>query len=171
MICLYVDDMIYMGSSKSLIDYFKPSMIKKFEMTDLGLIQYYLGLEVKQGEDGIFVCQKKYAANLLKRFNMSNCEAAATSMNINEKLQHEDGTEKANQRLFRSLVGGLNYLTHTRPDIVFRVSVVSRFMHNPTKQHFGVVKRILRYVAGTFDFGIWYSKVSNFKLFGFTDND
>lgn len=102
---------------------------------------------------------------------MSNCEVAATSMNINEKLQHEDRTEKANQRLFRSLVGGLNYLTHTRPDIIFRVSVVSRFMHNPTKQHFGVAKRILRYVAGTFDFGIWYSKVSNFKLFGFTYND
>ena len=92
-----------------------------------------MGLEVKQGEDGIFVCQKKYALDLLKRFNMIHCEVEATLMNINEKLQHEDGTEKANQRLFRSLVGGLNYLTHTRPDIVFSVSVVSKFMHSPTK--------------------------------------
>lgn len=170
-VCLYVDDMIYMGSSESLIADFKSNMMRNFEMTDLGLLQYFLGLEVKQSEEGIFVCQKKYASDLLKRFNMSNCAVAATPMNINEKLQREDGTEKANPRLFRSLVGGLNYLTHTRPDIAFSVSVVSRFMHSPTKQHFGAAKRILRYLAGTFDFGIWYSKVPTFKLFGFTDSD
>ena len=97
---------------------------------------------------------------------MSNCEVAATPININEKLQREDGTEKTNPRLFRSLVGGLNYLTHTRLDITFSISVVSKFMHSPTKQHFGAAKRILRYVAGTVDFGVWYSKVSNFKLLG-----
>jgi len=130
-----------------------------------------LGLEVKQSEEGIFVCQKKYVTDLLNRFNMSNCEVAATPININEKLQREDGTEKTNPRLFRSLVGGLNCFTHTRLEIAFSVSVVSKFMHSPTKQHFGAAKRILRYVAGTVDFGVWYSKVSNFKLFGFTDND
>lgn len=87
LVCLYVDDMIYMGSSQSLVDDFKSSMMKIFEMTDLGLLRYFLGLEVKQGEDGIFVCQEKYATDLLKRFNMTNCEVAATPMNINEKLQ------------------------------------------------------------------------------------
>ncbi|XP_049397202.1 secreted RxLR effector protein 161-like [Solanum stenotomum] len=92
-------------------------------------------------------------------------------MNVNEKLQRADGTKKANPRLFRSLVGGLNYLTYTRPDIIFSVSVVSRFLQSLTKQHLGAAKRILRYVAGTTDFGIWYSKVSNFILVGYTDSD
>lgn len=102
---------------------------------------------------------------------MSDCETAVTPMNVNEKLQREDGTEAANARLFRILVGGLNYLTHTRPDIAFPISLVSRFLHNPTRQHLGAAKRILRYVAGTMDFGIWYSRTSSFRLVGFTDSD
>ena len=120
--------MIYFGSSKSLVDDFKSSMMRNFEMSDLGLLKYFLGLEVNQDKDGIFISQKKYADDLLKKFHMMNCEAAATPMNINEKLQREDGTEKVNSRLFRSLVGGLNYLTHTRPSFAFSVSVVSKFL-------------------------------------------
>ncbi|XP_043814061.1 secreted RxLR effector protein 161-like [Manihot esculenta] len=92
-------------------------------------------------------------------------------MNLNEKLQAEDGTEKADVTYFQRMVGGLNYLSHTRPDIAFSVSVLSRFMHSPTKHHLGAAKRVLRYVAGTVNFGIWYTTVSNFKLFGYTDSD
>ncbi|KAH0724932.1 hypothetical protein KY284_000797 [Solanum tuberosum] len=102
---------------------------------------------------------------------MMKCGVATTPMNINEKLQRADGTEKASPKLFRSLVGGLNYRMHARPDISFSVSVVSRFLQSPTKQHFGAVKRVLRYVAGTTDFGIWYSKAPNLRLVGFTDSD
>lgn len=171
LVCLYVDDIIYLGSSQSLIDDFKSCMMRTFEMTDLGLLKYFLGLEVLQSKEGIFVCQKKYAVDMLKRFNMANCETSATPMNINEKLQCEDGTEKANPSVFRSMVGGLNYLTHTRPDISFSVSAVSRFLHSPTKQHLGAAKRILRYVAGTVNYGIWYSRVKEFRLVGFTDSD
>ncbi|KAK9750926.1 hypothetical protein RND81_02G229900 [Saponaria officinalis] len=160
-----------MGSSESLVVEFKSSMMKTFEMTDFGLLQYFLGLEVKQGIDRTFVSQKKYCIELLKRFNMLNGEIAVTPMNINEKLQHEDGTEGANSTHFRSLVGGLNYLTHTRPDIAYSVSLVSRYLHKPTKQHFCAAKQILRYVAGTVEFGIWYSKKSRLKLIGFSDSD
>ncbi|XP_031265470.1 secreted RxLR effector protein 161-like [Pistacia vera] len=92
-------------------------------------------------------------------------------MNINEKLQLEDGVQMADAKSFRSLVGGLIYLTHTRPDIAFSIGMISRFMQHPSKQHFGAAKRVLRYIAGTMDYGIWYSKVSNFRLCGFTDND
>ncbi|XP_057249768.1 secreted RxLR effector protein 161-like [Beta vulgaris subsp. vulgaris] len=102
---------------------------------------------------------------------MQGCKVAYTPMNMNEKLTVNDDTEAADTRIYRSMVGGLNYLCHTRPDISYPVSVVSRFMHNPTSHHLGAVKRILRYVAGTTDFGIWYSKLSDFKLFGFTDSD
>ncbi|XP_015079205.1 uncharacterized protein LOC107023133 [Solanum pennellii] len=90
---------------------------------------------------------------------------------MNEKLQRADGIEKANPRLFRSLVGGLNYLTHTRPDIAFSVSDVSRFLQSSTKKHLDAAKRIHRYVSGSTDFGIWYSEVSNFILIGYIDSD
>ncbi|XP_047270513.1 uncharacterized mitochondrial protein AtMg00810-like [Capsicum annuum] len=171
MMCLYVDDMIYMGSCESLVAEFKSFMIKKFEMTDLGLLQYFLGLEIKQSLDGIFVSQRKYATDLLRKLYMLGCKIASTPMNVNEKLISDDGAGLADARCFRRIVDGLNYLSHTRPDIEFSISVVSRFMHNLKKHHFGVVKRILRYIAETTDFGIWYSKTSDFRLFDFTDSD
>ncbi|XP_057990422.1 uncharacterized mitochondrial protein AtMg00810-like [Hevea brasiliensis] len=108
-------------------------------MTDLGELHYFLRLEVKQVEDGIFVSKKKYAANLLKRFNILGCKIVATLMNLNEKLQVNDGTEPADARSFRSLVGGLIYLINTQPDISVRV--ISRFMHCPSKHHFGADRR------------------------------
>jgi len=101
---------------------------------------------------------------------MVNCNVVTTPMNINEKLCRDDGSEMANATYFRSLVGGLNYLSHTRPDIAFSVGVISRFMHNPSKLHLGAAKRVLRYIDGTTEHGIWYSKVTNFTLTGFTDS-
>ena len=140
--CLYVDDMIYMGSSGSVVADFKACLAKKFEMSDLSMLHYFLGLEVKQGEDGIFISQRKYALDLLKKFNTVNCKVAATPINVNEKLCREDGAEMAYATYFRSLVGGLNYLSHTRPDVTFSVGVVSRFMHNLSELHLGAAKRI-----------------------------
>ncbi|KMT07734.1 hypothetical protein BVRB_6g146570 [Beta vulgaris subsp. vulgaris] len=138
---------------------------------DLGLLHYFLGLEVKQGADGIFISQRKFAMDLVKRFNLTECKSACTPMNVNEKLSTNDGSGAANAKCYRSMVGGLNYLSHTRPDIAHSVGVVSRFMHNPTKHHLGAVKRILQYVAGTPDFGIWYSKVQGMRLVGYCDSD
>ncbi|XP_074271853.1 secreted RxLR effector protein 161-like [Silene latifolia] len=102
---------------------------------------------------------------------MEDCETAITPMNANEKLQRDDGTGKADEKHYRSIVGGLNYLTHTRPDIAYSVSVVSRFLHSPTKQHFGAAKRILRYIAGTVEKGVWYETSENFRLVGYIDSD
>lgn len=117
-----------------------------------------------------FVLQKRYAIDLLRRFDMLGCNIVYAPMNVSEKLISDDGTGLTDARCFRSIVG-LDYLSHTWPDIAFSISMVYRFMHNPTKHHFGAVKRILRYVAGTTDFGIWYSRKSDFRLFGFTDSD
>ncbi|KAL6324301.1 hypothetical protein AAG906_007424 [Vitis piasezkii] len=149
-------DTIYMGSFFSLINEFKAYMKKKFEMSDLGLLHFFLGLEVKQVEDGVFVSQRKYVfVDLLKKFNMLNCKVVATPMNSNEKLRDGDGTERADARRFRSR---------------FCVGVIS-VMHCPSKQHLGAAKRLLRYIAGTYDFGIWYGHVQEFKLVGYTDSD
>jgi len=141
-------------------------MVKKFEMLDLGLLDDFLGLEVKQGEDGIFISQRKYTMDLLKKFNVGKCKVAATPMNANGKLCDDDSAELANATYFRSFAGGLNYLSHTRPDIAVSIGVVSSFMHDPSKLCLGAIKRILRYVVGTTKHGIWYSRVSNFRLTG-----
>ena len=149
--------MIYIGSSESIITEFKDCMMKNFEMSDFGLLHYFLGLKAKQGIDGVFLSQRKYATDLLKKFTKVNCNVATTPININEKLCHDDGSEMANVTYFRSLVGGLNYLSHTRPDIAFSVGVIWRFMHKPSKLHLVAAKRVLRYIAGKTEHGIFYS--------------
>ncbi|GMP97292.1 hypothetical protein CsSME_00045603 [Camellia sinensis var. sinensis] len=132
------------------------SMMQNFEMSDLGLLHYFLGIEVIQNSSGVFICQKKYAMDLLKKFGMENCTPTKTPMNINEKLLLVDEDELANERTFKSMVGDLIYLTHSRPDIMFAMSIVST---------------ILRYIQGTLNFGIKYSKVTNFKLISFIDTN
>ena len=171
LVCVYVDDIIYTSSSISLIEDFKKKMMTEFDMTDLGLLHYFLGLQVKQSCDGIFVSQEKYALDLLKKFHMQKCKVFATPMNVNEKLSMDDGSAKADEKQFRSMVGSLMYLTHTRPDIMFAVGLVSRFMHNPSMHHLGTAKRILRYIRATTNYGIWYKPVANSNLIGFCDSD
>ncbi|XP_072951733.1 secreted RxLR effector protein 161-like [Typha angustifolia] len=92
-------------------------------------------------------------------------------MNVNEKLEKDDDSSSADATRYRSLIGGLMYLTHTRPDICYAVGVVSRHMQNPTKHHFGTAKRILNYIAGTTDYGVWYGSSKNFNLIGYSDSD
>ncbi|KAJ8636771.1 hypothetical protein MRB53_011038 [Persea americana] len=152
-------------STSSLGGKFKESMMQQFEMTDLGRLKYFLGLEISQDESGIFMSQKKYATELLKKFNIRFEDSAKTPMNTGEKPQKEDGTGKGNEKEFRSLVGGLNYLTHSRPDIMYSVSMVSKFMHAPSKQHVGAAKRILKYIAGTLKKGVWKEDFLNRKVF------
>ncbi|GMJ09859.1 cysteine-rich RLK (RECEPTOR-like protein kinase) 8 [Hibiscus trionum] len=102
---------------------------------------------------------------------MFGCKEAGPPMNMNEKLQHEDDTEQANGQLYRSLVGGLIHLTHTRPNISHVVGVISRFIQSLSRHRFGAGKRILRYIAGTLDLGIWYEDGIRYKLFGYTNSD
>lgn len=117
-------------------------MVKKFKMINLGSLQYFVRLEVKQDGDGNFGSQQNYANDMLSKFNMLNCDKTSIPMNSNEKLQFEDGTSKADATYFRQLIGGLNYLTHTHHDIAFPISLLSRFMHSPI-QHLGTAKRIV----------------------------
>ena len=102
---------------------------------------------------------------------MLDCKIACSSMNLNKKLKVNDDIGTLNSKLYRCMVGGLKYLSHMRPNIAYFMSLVSRFMNNPTRYHLGAIKQIIWYVVSTIDFGIWYSKVSSFKLFSFTNND
>lgn len=171
MISLYVDDLLVTGNNAGMIQEFKQEMMKVFEMTDLGLMTFFLGLEIKQAEYEVFICQKKYVKEILKKFKFQECKEVSTPMNQKEKLCKEDGADKADEGYFRSLIGCLMYLTATRPDILNAVSILSRFMHNASELHLRAAKRIIRYVKGTSDFGVKFTWSKEFKLVGFSDSD
>ncbi|CAL9001633.1 unnamed protein product, partial [Prunus brigantina] len=170
-VSLYVDDIIYTGSSRELMMEFKIEMMRQYEMTDLGLLHHFLGLGVIQAESYIFLHQKKYAKTLLDKFGFKDCKAVATPLAMNEKLSKEDGSEQADEGVYRQIVGSLLYLTATRPDIMFAASLLARFMHGPTRKHMGTAKRVLRYVQGTTDYGIVYEKGKEARLIGYCDSD
>jgi hypothetical protein len=170
-VALYVDDLIYMGNNEKMVEGFKEVMKKEFEMTDLGLMKYFLGLEVRQGKTGILVSQEAYAKEILKRSKMNESNSVATPMELGTKLSKFEGGERVDASKYRSLVGSLRYLTCTRPDISYSVGVVSRFMEEPKHAHWKAMKRILRYIKGTVSLGLFYSESSEFKLKGYSDSD
>jgi hypothetical protein len=150
---------------------FKSTMKKEFKMTDLGLMNYFLGIEVTQNDKGIFICQSKYARDVLKRFRMINCNPVSTPMEVGTKLSREQNEMDFDSTILRKLVGSLMYLTATRPDIMYGVSLISRFMDTPKNSHWQAGKRLLRYIAGTMNHGILYSTSNNLQLVGYTDSD
>ncbi|KAL0295953.1 UNVERIFIED_CONTAM: Retrovirus-related Pol polyprotein from transposon RE1 [Sesamum radiatum] len=170
-VSLYVDDLIYTGNNEKMIQDFKEDMMKTFEMSDLGLMHFFLGIEINQEKEGIFICQRKYTETLLKKFKMESCKTVTTPLVTGEKYQKEDGSQKVDGSMYRSLIGSLLYLTATRPDIMFATSLLSRFMQSPSQVHYAAAKRILRYLRGTKDFGIWYKSTNDAKLVGYTDSD
>jgi hypothetical protein len=142
-----------------------------FKMTDLGLLHYYLGVEVFQRPHHIFISQSKYAAEVLQRFGMQDCKPVLTPMEQNLKLSKFEGGEKVDSTTYRQLIGSLIYLTNTRPDLSYAVSILSRFMQEPRDSHWNAAKRVLRYIQGTKDFGLLYTKTKNFVLGGYSDAD
>ncbi|KAG6502978.1 hypothetical protein ZIOFF_035267 [Zingiber officinale] len=170
-VCLYVDDLIFTGSNPSMFGECKEAMTKEFEMTDIGLMAYYLGIEVNQREDGSFISQAGYASEILKKFRMDNSKSINTPVECGVKLSKHDEEEKVDPTFFKSLVGSLRYLTCTRPDILYAVGIVSRYMEDPTTTHLKIAKRILRYIKGTIDFELLYSTSNHFKLEGYSDSD
>ncbi|CAA0822344.1 cysteine-rich RLK (RECEPTOR-like protein kinase) 8 [Striga hermonthica] len=171
---VYVDDFIITGAREGDINGFKREMAARFRMSDLGQLSYYLGIEVKQGRDSITLCQRAYAGKLLERSGMADCKSCATPMEERLKLTKASTAAKVDATLYRSIVGGLRYLVHTRPDIAFAVGYVSRFMEDPREDHWVAVKRLLRYVKGTVDQGIIFPKTgdrSELRLTAFSDAD
>ena len=161
-VALYMDDLIFMGNSQRLIEEFKKDMMREFEMTDLGLMKYFLGIEVKRLKEGVFISQEGYAKDILKRFGMEDANPMNTPMEPGAKLSKNDEGVIIDENKYRSLVGSLRYLTCTRPDIAFAVGVISRYMESPKSSHWKVAKRILRYVKGTTDLGLLYPRKTNF---------
>ena len=133
-------------------------MKRELEMSMVGELNYFLGLQVKQQKDGIFISQEKYAKNLVKRFSLDFKKHTPTPMRSSVKLSLDATGVDIDPTLYRSMIGSLLYLTASRPDIAFSVVVCARFQVVLKESHLTVVKRIIRYTNGTYDYGIWYSK-------------
>eukprot|EP00253_Pinus_taeda_P015002 PITA_15002 len=134
-VVLYFDDFIFTGNDDYLIENFKTIMKEEFEMTDMGLLRYFLGIEVEQSGNGNFISQAKYVNEVLERFNMQESKAAITPTVMRLKLCKEDSSKDFDPSLYKSIVGSLMYLTTTRPDIMHTVSLISRFMERPKESH------------------------------------
>ncbi|KAK5794303.1 hypothetical protein PVK06_035523 [Gossypium arboreum] len=150
---------------------FKCKMQQVFEMSDLGQISYFLGIEVSQTQHGIFLIQKAFVSKMLSNFSMQNCKATSTLVAIGEKLSSQGDFEKVSESTNKILVGCLLYLTATRPDIMFAVSLLSRFIHCCNEKHFQAAKRVLKYIKGTQNYGMLFSKVENMKLISYAKSD
>ncbi|WVZ89853.1 hypothetical protein U9M48_036206 [Paspalum notatum var. saurae] len=170
---VYIDDLVVTGASEQDIVAFKEEMKKLFRMSDLGLLTYNLGIEVEQGTDSITLRQSAYGRKLLERSGMAGCRANKTPMEEKIKLSKASTAAKVDTTGYRSIVGGLRYLVNTRPDLAFTVGYVSRFMEDPREDQLTAVKHLLRYVAGTLDYGIVYPRCGGGKteLIGYSDSD
>ena len=167
---VYVDDLIIAGGNQVDIDTFKDQMKATFKMSDLGLLHYYLDLEVSQTEAGITICQSSYAANILETAGLTDCNSSTTPMEPRLKLSKVSSAQAIDPTMYRSVVGSLRYLVNTRPDLVYSVGFISWFMENPTTEHLAVMKRVLRY-AGTLHFGCHYKRKKDPQLVGYSDSD
>lgn len=169
-VLIYVDDIVITGSNEKCISQLKFLLHQKFSIKDLGILKYFLGLEVAYSKKGIFLNQRKYVLDLLQETGKSGVVPADTPVDTKAKLD-ETGDLLSDVGQYQRLVGRLIYLTITRPDITYAVSLVSRFMHAPRRQHMDAVTRILRYLKGSPGRGIWMRNNGHHSISAYTDAD
>ncbi|GJU60697.1 uncharacterized mitochondrial protein-like protein [Tanacetum coccineum] len=163
---------ITLGSTKKeLCIAFEKLMHEKFQMSSMGELTFFLGLQVKQKKDGIFISQDKYVAEILKKFRFTEVKTASTPMETQKPLLKDEDGKEVDVHMYRSMIGSLMYLTSSRPDIMFAVCACARYQVNPKVSHLHAVKRIFRYLKGQPKLGLWYLKDSPFDLVAYTDSD
>ena len=146
-------------------------MSYEFEMSLVGEFSYFRGLQIRQLDDGIFITQAKYAKNLVKKFGIENAKHCDTTMSTTLKLSKDASGKSVDQTLYRGMIGSLLYLTASRPDISFSVGVCARYQSDHKESHLSSVKRVICYMNGTSNYGIWYSFDTNPSLVGYSDAD
>ncbi|KAI3815303.1 hypothetical protein L1987_14966 [Smallanthus sonchifolius] len=168
---IYVDDIIFGSTKKKLCKDFEILMHSKFKMSSMGELNFFLGLQVKQVPNGIFISQSKYVKSILERFKLADCSAARTPIQVHHQLSPEKNGQDTDQHQYRAMIGSLMYLTTSRPAIMFVVCLCARFQAAPKTSHLQSVKRIFRYLKGAPGLGLWYSKNDKFNLYAYTDID
>ncbi|GKB32254.1 putative ribonuclease H-like domain-containing protein [Tanacetum coccineum] len=168
---VYVDDIIFGSTKKSWCDEFEALMKSRFQMSSMGELTFFLGLQVKQKPDGIFISQDKYVAEILKKFDFASVKTASTPIETQKPLVKDEEASDVDVHLYRSMIGSLMYVTASRPDIMFAVCACSRFQVTPKTSHLSEVKRIFRYLKGKPKLGLWYPRESSFDLESYSDSD
>ncbi|XP_044478603.1 uncharacterized mitochondrial protein AtMg00810-like isoform X1 [Mangifera indica] len=168
---VYINDIILTGDDSEELVNIKKKLARDFEIKDLGLLKYFLGMEFARSRKGIFVNQRKYILDLLSETGLLGCKAADSPLDANLKLDPAKAKDVIDKEKFQRLVGKLIYLSHTRPDIAFAVSMVSQYMHSPGREHFNATYRILRYLKGTPGKGLMFRKNNNLQIEVYTDAD
>nr|GEY71405.1 retrovirus-related Pol polyprotein from transposon TNT 1-94 [Tanacetum cinerariifolium] len=143
----------------------------RFEMSMMGEMTFFLGLQVNQSPCGIFINQSNYVLEILRKYGMESCDPVGTPMKIKDKLDLDQNGTPVDATKYHSMIGALMYLTSCRQDIVYATCLCARYQAKPTKKHLKEVKRIFRYLWGTINMGLWYLKDSGFELNGFSDAD
>jgi hypothetical protein len=168
---LYVDDIILTASSTGLRQRIISALQQEFAMKDLGELHHFLGMHVQHCGDGLLLSQEQYMLEILDRAGMAECKPCSTPVDTNPKVSATDGAPVGDASDFRSLAGALQYLTFTRPDIAYAVQQICLHMHDPREPHLAALKRILRYVRGTLQFGLLLRPSSCTDLVVYTDAD
>ncbi|GJX43852.1 retrovirus-related pol polyprotein from transposon TNT 1-94 [Tanacetum coccineum] len=168
---IYVDDIIFGSTCQEMCDDFAKIMHDEFEMSMMGELNFFLGLQIKQLDDGIFFNQSKYIKEMLKKFGLEDSKPMKTPMSTETKLTRDEEGESVDNTKYRGMIGSLLYLTASRPDIMFSVCLCARFQEDPKTSHLEAVKRIFRYIKGTTHLGLWYPKGSGIETIVYADLD
>jgi len=168
---VYVDDIVITGDDNEGIKALKQHLFQNFQTKDLGPLRYFLGIEVTQSKSGIAISQRKYALDILEETGLTNCKPVETPMDPNVKLLPNKGEPYTDPGKYRRLVGKLNYLTMTQPDISFPVSVVSQFLNSPCDNHWNAVIQILKYIKESPGKGLVFTDRGNTDIIGYSDAD
>ncbi|GJY44098.1 retrovirus-related pol polyprotein from transposon TNT 1-94 [Tanacetum coccineum] len=168
---IYVDDIIFASSIPAMCDEFAKIMTFKFKMSMMGKMSFFLGFQISQSHRGIFINQSNYALKIIKKYGMLSTDSVDTPMVDKSKLDEDLQGKPIDPTHYRGMIGSLMYLISSRPDLVFVVCMCARYQAKPTKKHLHAVKRIFRYLKGTIDIGLWYSKYSCITLTAYADAD
>ncbi|XP_019175563.1 PREDICTED: uncharacterized protein LOC109170880 [Ipomoea nil] len=152
----YVDDIVFGSTLQKYTDDLVKVMKEEFEMSMVGQLTYFLGLQVKQSSEGYFISQEKYAKNLVKTFDLESCKTPRTPISTSTKISKDDTGPSVDSTVYRSLIGSLLYLTASRPYVMFSVGMCARYQSYPKESHLIAAKRILKYIKGTIQYGIWH---------------
>nr|GEW04951.1 hypothetical protein [Tanacetum cinerariifolium] len=165
---VYVDDIIFGSTNKELCKAFEKLMKDKFQMSSMGELTFFLGLQVKQKDDGIFISQDNYVAKILKKFGFTDVKSASTPIETKKPLLKDPDGKDVDDHIYRSMIGSLMYLTSSRPDIMFVVCACARFQVTPKVSY---LHAVFRYLKGKPHLGLWYPRDSPFNLVAYSDND
>nr|GEU59592.1 uncharacterized mitochondrial protein AtMg00810-like [Tanacetum cinerariifolium] len=168
---IYVDDIIFGSTSQNLCDDFEKIMHYEFKMSIMGELNFFLRLQIKKIEDGIFFKQSKYIKEMLKKFGLEDSKPTKTPMSTEIKLTKDDEADSVDSSKYQGMIRSLLYLTISRPDIMFSAYLSARFQENPKTTHLEAIKRIFRYIRGTSHLGLWYPKGTRIKTIVYADSD